>query len=101
VRKVLSISDKLSKQELAIEIEGEVYPVDDSVEAVLRFEELAEGGGTKALLTAIEGALGSEAFEKIGVKKLSIPNMIVLTTALMATMQGISYEEAAARFQRQ
>lgn len=68
--KVINISDKFAVEEKgSIKVGGKVYEVDKSVEAVLRFEEIAETGSVKALLAAIEGALGSEVFEEIGVKK--------------------------------
>ncbi|MNB71313.1 hypothetical protein D3C75_178750 [compost metagenome] len=98
--KVINISDKFAAEEKgSIKIGGKVYEVDKSVEAVMRFEEIAENGSVKALLTAIEGTLGAEAFEEIGVKKMGIANIKVLVSGLMAVMQDLSYEEATARFQ--
>lgn len=96
----INITDKFIKQQPEIQIGEKLYPVDNSVEAVLKFEELAEGGGTKALLAALEGALGKKAYEEIGVTKLSVANLRVLMVAIMAAMQELSYEEADARFQR-
>lgn len=94
----INITDKFSKQQPSIQIGEKTYPVDNSVEAVLKFEELADGG-TKALLTAIETALGEKAYEEIGVIKMPIPDLKVLMIAMMAAMQEMTYEEAAARFQ--
>ncbi|MNW40122.1 hypothetical protein D3C74_172280 [compost metagenome] len=95
----INITDKFKTEQPSIQIGEKSYPVDNSVEAVLKFEELAEGGGTKALLSALETALGKEAYKEIGVSRLSVANLKVLTVAMMAAMQDISYEEAAARFQ--
>lgn len=98
--KIINITDKFSKEEASIQIGEAVYPVDSSVEAVMKFEELAKDGSTKALLEAIKATLGEKAFGTIGVMKLSVKNLKVLTTALLAAMQEITYEEAAARFQQ-
>lgn len=95
----INITDKFSKEQPSVQIGEKSYPVDNSVEAVLKFEELSEGGGTKALLGALETALGEDAYKEIGVIKLSVANLKVLTVALMAAMQDLPYEEAAARFQ--
>lgn len=98
--KSINITSLLTNEQPTIQIGDDLYPIDNSVEAVMRFEELAGGGGTKALLTAIEGALGKEAYEKINVPKLALPNLKVLTTAIMASSQNMTYEDAAARFQQ-
>lgn len=98
--KLINITDKFATEEKGqIKIGGKVYEVEKSVEAVLRFEEVAEAGSVKSLVAAVEGALGSEAAEEIGVKKLGIANMKVLVAGLMAAMQDLTYEEATARFQ--
>lgn len=96
----INITDKFKMEQPSIQIGEKAYPVDNSVEAVLKFEELSEGGGTKALLDAMETALGKEAYKEIGVNKLSVANLKVLTVAMMAAMQELTYEEAAARFQQ-
>ncbi|MBP1999757.1 hypothetical protein J2Z69_000776 [Paenibacillus shirakamiensis] len=98
--KVINITDKFSTEQASIQIGKKVYPVDNSVEAVLRFEELAQDASAKSLLFAIEGALGNKAYEEIGVAKMSVANLKVLMTALLAAMQELSYEEADARFRQ-
>lgn len=98
--KVINISDKFAVEEKGqIKIGGKVYEVEKSIEAVMRFEEVAESGKSKSLIDAIEGALGKEAFEEIGVKKMCVANMKVLVSGLMAVMQDLTYEEATKRFQ--
>ncbi|MOA53650.1 hypothetical protein D3C78_1771410 [compost metagenome] len=52
------------------------------------------------MLDALKGALGEDAFNEIGVMKMSMENIKVLSTGILAAQSGISYEEAAARFQR-
>jgi AICAR transformylase/IMP cyclohydrolase PurH len=97
---VINISDKFAVEEKGqINIKGKVYEVDKSIEAVMLFEEIADNGRVKTLLSAIEGALGAEAAEEIGVKKIGIANMKVLVSGLMAVMQDMTYEEATKRFQ--
>ncbi|MDH6430280.1 MULTISPECIES: hypothetical protein [unclassified Paenibacillus] len=96
---VINISDKFAVEEKGqINIKGKVYEVDKSIEAVMRFEETAEKGSVKSLLAAIEGAIGAQALEEIGGKKMGLPNIKVLVSGLMAVMQDLTYEEADKRF---
>ncbi|PWV97437.1 hypothetical protein DFQ01_12181 [Paenibacillus cellulosilyticus] len=97
---LINITDKLSTARPQIQIGDKHYDVNDSLESVFKFEELAAEGSTKKVLESITAALGEEAIEEIGVKKMSVANLKVLTTAVMAAMQGLTYEEADARFQR-
>lgn len=98
--KRISITDKLNDEKPTIEIGEKVYEINDSMETVLKFEELSNTGN-RGVMSAMKMALGEEAFNEIGVEKLSINNFKVLTTAIMASMQGLTYEDAAARFQSQ
>ena len=65
---IINITDKLSTERPKIQI-GEVeYEVDNSMEAVLRYEEISNDEKTGAnMLKAIEVALGKEATESIKV----------------------------------
>lgn len=98
--KNINITELLSNDQPTIQIGDKQYAVNNSVETAMRFEELANGGGTKELLAAIEGALGKEAYKEIGVAKLPLQNLKVLTIAILAATQNLTYEEAAARFQQ-
>lgn len=98
--KVINITDKLSNDVPVIVIGNVEYEVNDSMEVVFKFEELANDGN-KGMYKAMELALGKKAFKEIGVDKMSVSNYKVLTTALMASMQGMSYEDAEKRFQQQ
>ncbi|MBG9737090.1 hypothetical protein [Paenibacillus alvei] len=99
--KIINLTDKFSKDEQSsIQIGNKKYPINNSVEAVLGFEELADGATVKGLLNAIEGALGKKAVDEIGVTKMTVENLKVLMSGLVAAMQGLTYEEAAARFQQ-
>ena len=97
--KVISITDKLDPSRPQIEINGKNYEVDDSLYAVLKFEELQRGATSQTMVEAFEIALGKEACEELNVQKWSVPNFKVLTTAVLAAMQGMEYDEAEARFQ--
>lgn len=98
--KVISITDKLSSEKPALEFNGKIYPVDDSIETVFKFEEKL-GTGTKGMLEAIELTLGKQAVKELGVTKMSTENFKILVIAIMAAIQGITYEEADARFRKQ
>lgn len=94
---VINITNLLSNEKPVIQIGEKSYPVNDGVDAVMAFEEAASKGA-KGLLVALEGALGKEAYGEIGVSKMGLGNLKVLSTAVLASQAGISYEEAAARF---
>lgn len=98
--KTINITDLLSNDKPVIQIGEKEYPVDNSVESVMRFEELAGASSSKDVLSAIEGALGAKAYKEIGINKMALPNLKVLMTAIMAANQDLSYEEAVARFQQ-
>jgi|GEM_PF-4660072 len=98
--KNINITDLLSNEQPTIQIGEKQYPVNNSIEAVMKFEELATDGNSKNLLNAIKSALGDKAYDEIGVGTLPLPNIRVLTTAILAATQGIAYEDAAARFQQ-
>lgn len=97
--KTINITDKLSSEKPVIVIGEKSYTVNDSMETVFKFEELAKSGN-EGMQKAMKAALGEEACEEIGIGNLSVGNFKVLTTALLAAMQGSTYEEAEARFQR-
>lgn len=98
--KVINITDKLSKEKPSIQIGDKTYSVDDTITNVLKFEELANTGTSAAMVEAISLALGSKAAKELSVEKMSIQSFKVLATAVIAAMQDMDYEEAAARFQK-
>ncbi|MFS0858335.1 hypothetical protein [Paenibacillus taichungensis] len=98
---IINLTDKFATDEVAsIQIGNKKYPINNSVEAVLGFEELANDASVKGLLNAIQGSLGEKAVTEIGVRKMSVENLKVLMSGLVAAMQGLTYEEAAARFRQ-
>ena len=94
---VINITNLLSNEKPVIQIGEKSYPVNDGVDAVMAFEEAASKGA-KGLLVALEGALGKGAYAEIGVSKMGLGNLKVLSTAVLAAQAGIPYEEATARF---
>ena len=99
--KIINISDKLSKDKPKIKLGEKLYVVNDSMATVLEFEELATLGTSDSMMKAIELSLGKEAVEELDIKNMSISNFRVITTAILAAMQDLTYEEAESRFLRQ
>ena len=99
--KIINISDKLSKDKPKIKIGEKIYPVNDSMATVLEFEELATLGTSDSMMKAIELSLGKEAMAELDMISMSIGNFKVMTTAILAAMQDLTYDEAEARFLRQ
>lgn len=96
--KIINITDKFSNDKPKIVIGKKEFEVNDSIEAVLKFEELSNEGSVDALKQAIKITLGEKAVDDFGINKISISNFKVLTVAIMAAIQGIDYEEAEKRF---
>lgn len=97
--KVINITDKISLDKPKILIGEDEYEVNDTMECVLKFQEMVSEEASMSL--AIELALGKAAAKKLNIEKMRIANYKVLITAIMAAMQGMTYEDAAARFQDQ
>lgn len=98
--KTINISDKLNSSKPVIIIGEKSYEINDTMETVFKFEELA-GKGNKGIMDALKMALGDKSYKELKIEQWSIDNFKVLTTALLASMQGLTYEEAEARFQKQ
>lgn len=96
--KIINITDKFSKDLPSIQIGEKQYPVNNGISAMLAFEEAATGG-IAGVLKALEGAFGKKAYKEIGIEEMSMANIMVVSSAVLAAMTDISYEEAAARFQ--
>ena len=95
---IINITEKLSSSKPKIVIGEKKYEVNHDIETVLKFEELAVVATGENMVKAIEISMGKEAAKELNVKKMSVPNFKVLTVALLAAMQGISYDEAEKRF---
>lgn len=97
---VINITDKFSKDLPSIQIGDKLYPVNNGISAMLAFEEAATGG-IAGILKALEGAFGKKAYKEMDVEGMSMGNIMVLASAVLAAMMNITYEEANARFQRE
>jgi hypothetical protein len=94
--RIINISGKFSTDRPVIELDRKLYVVNDGLNAIFKFEELAASGTSDGMVKALEVALGEDATEELGVQNLSVSNIRVLITAIIAAIQDISYEEAEA-----
>lgn len=97
---VINITDKFSTDLPSIKIGEKLYQVNNGVSAMMAFEEAATGG-VAGILKALEGAFGKKAYKEMGIEDMSMGNIMVLSSAVLAAMMNITYEEANARFQRE
>lgn len=99
--KVINITNKLNNEPTFIVLgENKQYKVDDNYKTLIKVSELFEKEGTSdttAMMDAIELILGKAARKEI--ENMSIGDVKVIFTAVMAAVQGIDYEDAEARFQ--
>lgn len=98
--KIINISDKLSFGKPNIQVEDKLYPVNDSIETVLKFEEVYGDGDTHSMLECLKVALDSEAYEEIGFERMSLKNIQVWFLAINAAMQDMDYEVVEERFHK-
>lgn len=98
--KIINISDKLSNDKPMITIGEKEYVVNDSIETVLKFEESYGQGSLQCMLDCLRVALGKEAYDTLSFKKMSFDNVRVWFLAIVAAMQGMTYEEAEERFRQ-
>lgn len=99
--KIINISDKLSTDKPVIQAGDKTYTVNDSLEAVMKFEEsYSDGGDTQSMLECMKVALGTEAYTEMKFEKMSFRNIQVWFFAVMAAMQDMTYEEVEARFRK-
>ena len=96
--KIINITDKLSTEKPSIQIGEKIYPINDGMGTVLKFEELLKDSTVTNLVASVALTLGDDAAAEIGVSNMSLNNFRTLTTAILAAMQGISFDEAEARF---
>lgn len=96
--KIINISDKLSLEKPSIQAGNRIYPVNDSLETVLKFEESYGDGDIHSMLEGMKVAIGEDAYDEIGFEQMSFKNVQIWFFALMAAMQDMAYEEVEARF---
>lgn len=98
--KIINISDKLSFEKPCIQVGEKTYTVNDSLETVMKFEEVYGDGDTQGMLECLKVALGETAFEELQFEKMSFKNIQVWFMAINAAMQDLTYEETEARFHK-
>ena len=99
--KIINISDKLSMEKPIIQLGDKTYPVNDSLETVMKFEEVYDDGGDiQSMLECMKVALGAKACAEVKFEKMSFSNIQVWFFAVMAAMQGVTYEEVESRFHK-
>ena len=98
--KIINISDKLSLNKPSIQVGDKIYPVDDSLKTVMKFEEVYGDGDTQDMLECMKVALGEAAYEELDFVHTSFKNIQVWFLAVMAAMQDLDYEAVEARFQQ-
>ena len=69
--KIINISDKLSFDKPCIQVGEKSYPVNDSLETVMKFEEVYGDGDIKSMLECLKVALGQAAYEELDFEKMS------------------------------
>lgn len=99
--KIINISDKLSSEKPSIQVEDKLYKVNDSLETVMKFEEVySDSGDTQGMLECMKIAIGEKAYKELKFEKMSFKNIQVWFFAIMAAMQDISYEDIESRFRQ-
>lgn len=98
--KVYNITNRLSNEKPVIVMGEKQYFVNNSMSTLFKFEELSQQGTKDGMHAAIKLALGDKAAKEIKIDDMSVDNFKVLSTTIIAAMQGVEYEEAEARFQK-
>lgn len=96
--KIINISDKLSFDKPCIQVGDKTYTVNDSLETVMKFEEVYGDGDTHSMLECLKVALGQEAYDELAFEKMAFKNIQVWFLAINAAMQDMTYEETESRF---
>lgn len=98
---IINIANKLNNEPVFIALgEGKQYKVNNNYKTLMKASALFEGEGVNeadAMMKSIELILGKGA--RNDVEEMSIENVRVIFTAVMAAVQGLKYEDVEARFQ--
>ena len=97
---VFDISSKLGNEKPRIKIaEGKEYEVNNGADTFIIIEEKfkKEEGSVKALYEIIETVLGEQALKDIKEMKLTVAELNVVITGILAAISEISYEEMEER----
>lgn len=96
--KIINISDKLSFEKPCIRIGDKTYSVNDTLETVMKFEEVYGDGDIHSMLECMRVAIGEDAYNEVDFEHMSFKNIQVWFLAVSAAMQDLTYEDVEARF---
>lgn len=97
----LNITDKLGieKQEITI-AEGKTYIVDCAAKTMLKAQEIfRKDSSLEGMFSVIELLLGKKAKKEIDEMNLTVKQLRIVSLAIMAQVNEVSYEEMEQRFQ--
>lgn len=101
--KVINIADKLNNEPTFIVLgEGRQYKVNDNYKTLMKATALFEAedaNESESMMNAIGLILGNDARKEV--EGMPLGNVRVIFTAVMAAVQGVSYEDMESRFQAQ
>jgi hypothetical protein len=100
--KIINITDKLINEKPKIQIRDKVYEVNNGLNVVTKFEELAFSNSMADVTDALNVALGKKAVSELtkNKKDLTVSNLQTIILAIFAAMLDIDYEVAEARFRK-
>jgi len=96
--KLVNLTDKFSKIKPQIQIAEIIYDVNDSMETIIKFQELANEGTLEGFTKAFELALGKPAVKELKLLKMSQEDIRVIMIGIMASARGMEYDEAEKYF---
>lgn len=99
--KIIDITSKLSKDKPKIKIYDEEYEINNTVEVMLKLEEvLTNMEGLDSLEETLAIAIGKQNLKRINIKKWSVDNFQVLLAGIFAAIQGVEdVDSVLSRFQ--
>lgn len=103
--KMIDISSRLTNERPQLKLaEDKIYDIDDRKNTVIKFEQdiqskdISEIGVIDEM---IELFLGEKARKEIDAMELSLPVYQAIMVAIMASIQGVDFEVAEARFRKE
>jgi hypothetical protein len=98
---MIDITDKLSNERPKLKIKGKEYEINNGVLVIAKFQKAAtEDASLEGIKEALKDLFGKEACEELDFNSWSMDNFKVLIKGVSAVINGLTYEEADARFQK-
>lgn len=97
---ILNITDRIKNEKKSIQIGDTVLGINTSFDTIIEMQALDETGKSEIekMQSILELLLG-EDYQKLRGMKLSMENIKVVFTAIMAVVNACTYDEMEARFQ--